>query len=97
MEEHKSHIITTKEKYNEQLLSSHWQQKRDQVVNRDDGKCQSCGSSNNLQVHHKQYHVNKHDGGWKAPWAYDDKYLITLCEACHQKGHSLYQIPIFPL
>ena len=95
MEGNKSHIITARERYSRQLKSSSWFQKRDKVLERDQHTCQCCGSNSNLQVHHKQYHAKKSDGSWFAPWAYDDKYLITLCESCHQKGHSLYQIPVF--
>ena len=29
----------------------------------------------------------------KFPWDYDDKYLITLCKDCHNRGHAKYVVP----
>ncbi len=53
---------------------------RDEILRRDDWRCQRCGGRYKLQVHH----VNKrsHNG--------DDSEsnLITLCEACHRYIHQ---------
>lgn len=35
-----------------------------------------------LQIHHNLYIFNK------LPWDYNHKYLITLCNHCHQKFHN---------
>lgn len=45
-----------------------------------------------MVVHHKQYHIDK-NGRKLRPWEYNDKYLITLCSSCHQRGHAKFDIP----
>ncbi|MHB8617591.1 MAG: HNH endonuclease [Candidatus Acidiferrales bacterium] len=53
---------------------------RKQVLKRDDWRCQNCGSSENLQVHHIQS---------RGRLGADAKgNLITLCSACHRKIHG---------
>ena len=84
-----------KTSYEELLKAPQWKKKRGVILNRDNHKCRCCGSTNILQVHHRQYHITKKTGEKKDPWAYDNKYLITLCKACHEKGHKTYQIPQF--
>ena len=50
------------------------------VLRRDGWRCQSCGTTSNLEVHHKQF--RSHSG-------YDsDKNLITLCSTCHASVHG---------
>ena len=51
-----------------------------QVMKRDGWKCQVCGSSHNLQVHHKQ--LRSHQG------SDEDSNLITLCAECHEGLHN---------
>jgi len=81
-----------------QLLSfPQWQKKRKQILLRDGKKCRFCGSTNSLQVHHRQYHVLKSIGQFKLPWKYDSKYLITLCQKCHSAGHSKFRVPIISI
>lgn len=81
-----------------QLLSlPRWKKKRKQILLRDGKKCRSCGSSHLLQVHHRQYHVLKYSGQFKLPWNYDNKYLITLCEKCHNAGHLKFKVPVFSI
>lgn len=81
--------------YNNLLLTSQWQKKRKEILQRDDNKCQNCGATSNLNVHHRQYHKTKQTGHYLLPWRYHDRYLITLCEKCHHAGHSNYKVPIF--
>jgi len=52
---------------------------RQQVLRRDGWRCQSCGTSSNLEVHHQQF--RSHGG--------DDTHLnlITLCTTCHSRTH----------
>ena len=50
------------------------------VLERDGWKCQSCGSSTNLQVHHLVY--RSHLG------ADEFNNLITLCAKCHSRQHG---------
>ena len=73
--------------YSERLLDPRWKQLRDVVLRRDAGKCRCCGSTDNLQVHHRQYHTRP-DGRWIAPWQYATRLLITYCASCHEAGHE---------
>lgn len=84
-----------KGEYNDLLIKPEWKNKRLIIMNRDNNNCRNCGCSNDLQVHHKQYHKRHKDGDFKKPWEYKENYLITLCKACHQDGHKSYIIPIF--
>lgn len=63
---------------------SRWQQKRLEIMERDNWTCRSCGASGDgtfLNVHHAYY-----EAGCK-PWEYDNDLLITWCEDCHEKHH----------
>lgn len=53
---------------------------REQILERDNFRCQSCGEDNHLQVHHIKHRC---DGGNNSP---DN--LITLCEKCHYEMHK---------
>jgi len=50
-----------------------------QVLKRDRWRCQQCGSSENLQVHHIRPR-SKLGGD-------EDENLITLCSPCHRQIH----------
>lgn len=64
--------------YYTQLQSPKWQRRRLEIFQRDNWKCQECGSEvNTLHVHHMGYRGM----AWEAP----DGALITLCIFCHQK------------
>jgi 5-methylcytosine-specific restriction endonuclease McrA len=52
---------------------------RQQILRRDDWRCQSCGTMTNLEVHHKEF--RSHSG------ADSGENLITLCTACHTRVH----------
>jgi hypothetical protein len=69
----------SKQRYDEYLRSPEWKERRDRIVKRDRGQCQSCTSKSQLQVHHMTYERigNEHD---------DD--LVTVCHACHQRIHG---------
>ena len=83
--------------YEELLRTPQWKIKREKILRRDNYKCRCCGSSLYLQVHHRQYHSCRSTGEKKAPWVYEDRYLVTLCSSCHKRGHQTYQIPNFSL
>ena len=83
--------------YRRQLWDDRWRQRREVIMTRDQGRCRCCGSTLQLQVHHRQYHVDAVTGAWKAPWEYADNLLVTLCERCHQAGHARFKVPVFPL
>ena len=53
---------------------------RQEVLRRDDWRCQSCGAISNLEVHHQQFRSHSgHDS---------DENLITLCSECHARVHG---------
>jgi 5-methylcytosine-specific restriction endonuclease McrA len=73
-----------KNTYSQKLRDPRWQKKRLEIFNRDNWTCQSCGSdSNNLQIHHLKYHQGKN------PWEYDNQFLVTYCEVCHESEHLI--------
>lgn len=74
------------------LFTVEWKNKRNQILDRD-GKCIICSSTQNLQVHHRQYQFIVRENKFKLPWEYEDYLLITLCESCHRRGHSKYKVP----
>jgi len=68
--------------YADKLKDPRWQKKRLQIMDRDGFQCQMCfDREETLTVHHKKYIYGKE------PWEYDGKYLITLCEDCHESVH----------
>lgn len=83
--------------YNDLLKLPQWAAKREEILSRDGFCCVNCRSSESLQVHHRQYHVLERVGEFVKPWAYPNRYLITLCESCHKAGHKIYTVPVFNL
>ena len=81
--------------YLDLLRRDEWRSKRQRILERDENRCRNCGSSKGLQVHHRQYHVCKVTSKKLAPWCYDERYLVTLCETCHKYGHHHHRIPVF--
>lgn len=68
-----------KKTYYELLLDPRWQQKKTEILQRDKFICQHCGRTDRtLHVHHLLYDKDA------KPWEYDNKYLLTLCESCHE-------------
>jgi len=69
--------------YSEQLKDPRWQKKRLEIMERDSFACALCmDEKSTLHVHYKKYEKGR------APWEYEAKYLITLCESCHEKQHN---------
>lgn len=63
-------------------LNPKWQRKRLEIFLRDDFKCTKCGCDDSpLHVHHDYY-----ENGLQ-PWEYEDEYMRTYCEYCHQDFH----------
>jgi|SRR5690606_11383290 5-methylcytosine-specific restriction endonuclease McrA len=79
--------------YGAMLFDKRWRRKRLEVIARDHGRCRICGTSYNLQVHHRQYHFLKDLQKYKAPWNYSMHLMVTLCEKCHSRGHARYKVP----
>lgn len=69
-----------KSNYALSLNSDNWKEVRQRVIARD-RKCQHCGSSLYLEVHHKTY---KH----KVNELEHLEDLILLCSNCHQNEHK---------
>ena len=61
------------------LLPEAYEQLRFEVLKRDGWRCQNCGSSRNLQVHHQQFRSQSGDDC--------ELNLITLCLSCHLNEH----------
>ena len=79
--------------YGELLFRPEWRLKREIILARDNYTCQFCGAQEDLQVHHRQYHYVERLRIFKLPWDYPSECLITICQRCHSKGHSAYEIP----
>ncbi|MGZ3813588.1 MAG: HNH endonuclease [Mucilaginibacter sp.] len=75
------------------LFDQRWKTKRGEIVRRDGGHCVICNSTEELQVHHRQYQFIKQVNAFKMPWDYPDHLLITLCKNCHNRGHSKFKVP----
>ncbi|MCD8740183.1 hypothetical protein LT679_06170 [Mucilaginibacter roseus] len=75
------------------LFDERWKSKRAQILLRDQNKCIICKRSEELQVHHRQYHFNKNQNQFSPPWQYPNNLLITLCKSCHQRGHAKFKVP----
>ena len=61
------------------------------ILKRDDFSCRTCGSKNNLTIHHIvpladffKKNKNEKDLGEVR----NDENLLTLCESCHEKVHK---------
>jgi len=52
-----------------------------QVLRRDGWRCQVCGTTERLEVHHLQFRSRSGDN--------DEANLITLCRDCHRQAHGL--------
>jgi 5-methylcytosine-specific restriction endonuclease McrA len=50
------------------------------VLERDRWRCQFCGASHNLQVHHKEFRSHSGEDS--------EENLITLCSNCHSRFHG---------
>lgn len=76
------------DKYKEFLNSEYWKIisfcKRTKV-----GKCQFCGTKNNLAVHHKNY---KKIHGREHIQNNIDNEMVCLCWECHEKVHSSFYV-----
>lgn len=54
-------------------------------MKKDNWKCKvCCEDEKTLNVHHIRYEKGK------KIWQYNDCYLITLCEDCHNEWHRVY-------
>jgi hypothetical protein len=66
--------------YSEKLKDPRWQRKRLEILDRDEFTCQHChANTKTLHVHHLDYLPGKE------PWDYENYFLLTLCEDCHEE------------
>jgi 5-methylcytosine-specific restriction endonuclease McrA len=79
--------------YGALLFDPRWKARRKLILQRDAHSCVICQSKTEVQVHHRQYHFIIRSNEFKPPWDYADHLLITLCESCHNRGHSKYKVP----
>lgn len=82
-----------KPNYRQLLFNPKWKEKREEILQRDNNKCVICGNEEHLHIHHKQYHFSESLHRFVNPWEYQNKYFITVCNECHERGHSLYNVP----
>lgn len=72
--------------YSKKLKDPRWQKKRLAILQRDNWTCHRCkNTEQTLNVHHLKYFYERD------PWDINDKYLVTLCESCHE--HERYAKP----
>ena len=79
----------TQENYKRALESPEWQQLSNTIITRDHGKCQVCGATTELRVHHKYYIKGR------TIWNYPSDALQTLCEACHTRYHDAHKVDVY--
>lgn len=72
------------EDYQDILNTEEWDEKRSEILERDNFTCARCGDQGGeLHVHHKWYKRGV------APWQYPDSCYETLCSECHSEEHGL--------
>jgi hypothetical protein len=81
-------------RYGASLLHPLWKGKRNSILKRDGFACVNCKGTEDLQVHHRQYHFKVQENRFKDPWDYTDDLLVSLCRNCNSTGHQKYTIPI---
>lgn len=74
-----------KEYYNRLLEDKRWKEFRLKVLSERGNKCECCGGTDILQIHHTFYISGK------MPWEYDIKDMRVLCKECHQRIHNIIQ------
>lgn len=60
-----------------------WFAFREKCLNRADYKCERCGKTGILQVHHPEYVSGR------KPWEYEIAFCEVLCRGCHAAEHGL--------
>ena len=72
-----------KEYYNRLLEDERWKEFRLKVLSERGNKCECCGGTHILQIHHTFYISGK------MPWEYDINDMRVLCRTCHQRIHNI--------
>jgi 5-methylcytosine-specific restriction endonuclease McrA len=76
--------IINEMEYSDFLTTLYWQEISYRIKKFSNFKCNNCGSSHNLQVHHKYY--TKH--GYEHQFHIAKDMLVCLCNECHAKIHK---------
>ena len=74
-----------KEYYSRLLEDERWKEFRLKVMSERGNKCECCGGTHILQIHHTFYISGK------MPWEYDINDMRVLCKKCHQRIHNIIQ------
>lgn len=69
--------------YEEQLKDKRWEAFRKFVFVVRGKKCEMCGGTHILQVHHPKYK------GGRLAWEYTCNEVQVLCKECHEKVHNI--------
>jgi 5-methylcytosine-specific restriction endonuclease McrA len=69
--------------YSKQLRDPRWIAYRDFILTIRGHRCEVCGATNDLQVHHLLYRKNF------LAWEYSCKDVVVLCKKCHSKEHNI--------
>ena len=69
--------------YRGQLSDERWKAFRLFVLKVRGEKCEVCGTTKNLQVHHLQYRSSA------MAWEYNCNEVMVLCKDCHKKIHNI--------
>lgn len=72
-------MITNRARYDAYIVSDAWRARRLRALKRDRRRCQGCGATSGLHVHHRTY-----ERFTKEP----QSDLVTVCQDCHQIIHD---------
>lgn len=72
-----------KEYYNRLLEDKRWKEFRLKVLSERGDKCECCGGTDVLQIHHTFYIRGK------MPWEYNIDDMRVLCKKCHKRIHNI--------
>ena len=72
-----------KEYYKHLLEDKRWKEFRLKVMSERGNKCDCCGGTHILQIHHTFYISGK------MPWEYNIDDMRVLCKKCHQRIHNI--------
>lgn len=68
-----------RDEYRDYLTTDHWRRTRQRALKERGQRCEACGSTRALHVHHRSYQRVGEEG-------IED--LRILCHACHQLAHD---------
>ena len=69
--------------YKKQLKSKEWKKFRKEVFKTKGKKCEMCGSTKHLNIHHPFYTKGK------LAWQYNPTDMMVLCIDCHKNIHNI--------